>query len=91
LFDLSFLFILPGLKGRSAGMKTIREALLGIIADLDVIFETLKSLGKDMEATIPQVVVDEYYKILLATERLRESIRFLKEIAGETKNVSPIT
>jgi len=44
-----------------------------------------------MEATIPQVVVDEYYKILLATERLRESIRFLKEIAGETKNVSPIT
>ena len=54
-------------------------------------FEFLKTLGKNMEASIPQVAVDEYYKILLAAERLRESLEFLREIAAKTKRVTLIT
>jgi hypothetical protein len=72
-------------------VKTIQETLFGVISDLDVISETLRTLGKNMEASIPQVAVDEYYRILLAAERLRESIEFLREIAGKTKSVTPIT
>lgn len=60
----------------------IHGRLCNIIIDMDAIFENLKTLGKDMEATIPRVPVDEYYKAILAAERLRESIEFLREITG---------
>ena len=72
-------------------MKTIQETLFRVIKDLDVISDTLKTLGMNMEASIPRVAADEYYKMLLAGERLRETILFLREISGKTKSVTSIT
>jgi hypothetical protein len=72
-------------------VKTIHEILFRTIKDLDVISENLKTLGKNMEASIPQFAVEEYYRILLAAERLRESIEFLREIAAKTNSVISMT
>jgi hypothetical protein len=55
---LAWVLVSPCLKQGSPRMKTIKTALLRIITDLDAISETLKGLGKGMEATIPRVAVE---------------------------------
>jgi len=58
-------------------MKTIHEDLLKVIIDLEVICETLDSLRKGMEFATPRLPFDDYLIILLAAERIKETIEIL--------------
>jgi len=72
-------------------MKTIYEKLCMVISNLDVNCETLNALRKGMQTAMPRVPVDNYYKILLAFERVREAIEILRGMIKETKNATPTT
>ena len=52
-------------------MKTTRLQKSEVITDLDVIYDELTSLIKETENAVPLLEVDDYYKILLATNRIR--------------------
>jgi hypothetical protein len=83
--EFANLFRLTGLKIRWWRVETVNGTLFWVINDLDAIFGILKTLGKSMGVSVPQVAVDEYYRLLLATEKLQENIDFLRGIAGRTK------
>ena len=72
-------------------MKTFYENLCSIIIDLEVICETLDSLRKRMEVTMPRVGVDDYYKILLAFKGIREIIEILGGMIKKTESVRSTT
>jgi len=72
-------------------MKTILADLCLVIKDLELICRTLDSLRKGMEVTIPRVRVDDYYKILLASERIRETIAILGKLIEKTGSVTSTT
>jgi len=68
----------------------IHEKLCSIVIDLDAICEDL-SLIKEVEfATSPMSVAD-YFKFLLASERIRETIEILEGIVKETESVTSTT
>jgi hypothetical protein len=58
--------------------------------ELEVVRETLDSLGKKMEFATPRSPFDECLIILLASERIREAIEILERIVKKTKSV-PLT
>jgi hypothetical protein len=68
-------------------MKTIHADLCRIINDLELICRTLDSLRKRMETTLPRLPVDDYYKFLLVSERIRETIAILRKIIEKTESV----
>jgi len=72
-------------------MKTILADLCWIINDLELICRTLDSLRKRMETTLPRLPVDDYYKFLLASERIRETIAILRKIITKTESVISTT
>jgi hypothetical protein len=68
-------------------MKTDHEKLCRVIKDLDLICADLDSLRKGSETTTPRLPVDEYYKFLLASQRIRETISILGGMIKETEGV----
>ncbi len=72
-------------------MKTVCESLQCIIRDLDDVCNALESLRIRMEFGTPRVVVDEYYKILIAFDQTKKAIEALRSVAGEAKFVNPAT
>ena len=69
----------------------VHEKISSIVSHLDAIGEELFSLIKEMEmATLP-ISVDDYFKFLLASERIRETIEILERIARETESVTAPT
>ena len=72
-------------------MKTVYESLQCIIRDLDDVCNALESLRIRMEFATPRVIVDEYYKILIAFDQTKKAIETLRSVAGEAKFVNPAT
>ncbi|MDH4267827.1 MAG: hypothetical protein OEW45_19540 [Deltaproteobacteria bacterium] len=72
-------------------MKAIHADLCRLINALEAICGTLDSLRKGMETTTPRLPVDDYYKFLLATERIRETIAILRKIIEKTESVISTT
>jgi hypothetical protein len=72
-------------------MKTDHEKLCRLIKDLDLICVALDSLRKGTETPTPRLSVDVYYKFLLASERIRETINILGGIIKETEGVISTT
>jgi len=71
-------------------MKPILEKLCRIIADLNVIGEMLILLREEVEI-VRSLRIDDYLKILLASERTRETIEILEKITKETESVISMT
>jgi len=72
-------------------MKTIYENLCSIIMDLEVICETMDSLRKGMEFATPRLPFDDYLRILLASERIKEAIEILGRMIKKTESVTSTT
>jgi len=69
----------------------VHEKLCSIVGDLNANWEELKSLTREIEmATLP-MPVDDYFKFLLASERIKETIELLEGIAKETESVTSTT
>ena len=69
-------------------MKSIQENLCGAISNLNVIYKTLNSIRNEMEITTPRLPVEEYFKFLLASERIREGIEIFEEMIEKQKSVA---
>ncbi len=67
-------------------IKRIYESLRTIISNLDVIGQTLNSLRKGIETTRPALAVSDYYKLLLASERIKDTIEILGGMLRGQKN-----
>jgi hypothetical protein len=78
---------LTGLKLKWWRVKTVNGTLFRVIEELDAISETMETLGKHMGVSVPQVVVHEYYRLLLAAEKLR----IFERNCRADKSVTPIT
>ena len=72
-------------------MKTIHEDLSKVINHLEVICERMNSLRIEMEIARPRVRVDDYFKCILASARIREAIEILGNMINETESVSSTT
>ncbi len=72
-------------------MEKTYENLCSVIIDLGIICGTLDSVGKRLEITTPRVSVDDYYKILLASQQIRGIIENLKGVVRETESVTSTT
>ena len=72
-------------------MAMIHEKLCSLVSDLDAICEELRFLIKGVETAASPMSVDDYFKFLLASERIRETIEILEGIVKETENVTPTT
>jgi hypothetical protein len=72
-------------------MKTIHEDLCGVITDLEGISGTLDSLRKKIEVTTLPVLVDDYFKILLAFKGTVDIIEILGEMRKKTESVPSTT
>ena len=71
-------------------MKMVHEKLCSIVSELDAICEDL-SLIKEVEFSTSPMSVDDYFKFLLASERIRETIEILEGIVKETESVTSTT
>jgi hypothetical protein len=58
---------------------------------LNVLSETMSSLIKEVEFAPPSLSVDEYFKFLLASQKIGETIEILEGIIKETQSVTSIT
>ena len=72
-------------------MKMIHENLCNLISDLDIICETLSSLRKGAEIGKSPLIVDDYFRFLLASEKIREAIEILGGIGKKTENITSVT
>ena len=68
-------------------MKAIHADLCRLSNALEAICGTLDSLRKGMETTTPRLPVDDYYKFLLASERIRETIAILRKIIEKIESI----
>jgi len=64
-------------------MKRARKEMSVVINDRDVIYEQLDSLIKETKTAVPQLIAEDYYKILLFTGRFRETTNILRELKIE--------
>ena len=69
----------------------VREKIPSIVSHLEAIGEELSSLIKEMEVAALPVFVEDYFKFLLASERIRETIEVLERIPKETESVTSTT
>jgi len=72
-------------------MAIIHEKLCSLVNDLDAISEELRPLIKEVEMARSPMSVDDYFKFLLASERIREAIEILERIVKETESVTSTT
>jgi len=72
-------------------MKTSLADLCLVINDLELIYRTLDSFRKGMETTIPRLPVADYFKFLLASERIRETIAILEKMIEKTRSGTSTT
>ncbi len=61
------------------------DRLLGISEALDPILTSLASVRTEIERAKPSVLVDHYFSILVAFERIQEARERLVKVAGEQK------
>ena len=69
----------------------VHEKICSIVGNLDAIGGELSSLIKEMEMAALQISVEDYFKFLLASERIRETIEILERIPKETESVTSTT
>ncbi len=72
-------------------MKTIHKDLCRVINDLDAICTTLDSHIRSMEIAGWRVPVDDYYRVLLASGKIRETIEILGRVMERSEIVPPPT
>jgi len=77
---------------KEEGQKAmVHGKIPSIVTHLDAIGEELCSLIKEMEMAMLPVSVEDYFKFLLASERIREAIEILERIPKETESVTSTT
>ncbi len=69
----------------------VHEKISNIVSQLDASGEELCSLIKEMEVAGLTISVDDYFKFLLASERIREAIEIFERVVKETESVTPAT
>lgn len=69
----------------------IHGKLCSIVSELDAICGELRSLIKEVEFATSPTSVNDYFKSLLASERIRETIDILEGIVKETESVTSTT
>ena len=69
----------------------VHKKISSIVSHLDASGEELCSLIKEMETAASTISVDDYFKFLLASERIREAIEIFERVVKETESVTSTT